>query len=59
MEKKQPLPVVGEDYNRGLKGISMSVGSFTTAKDYPPKKPSAKIRGTGAATKGTMFQGDQ
>jgi|TARA_R110000868_G_scaffold25436_6_gene99418 hypothetical protein len=59
MDKKQPLPMAGEDYNRGLKNISMSVGSFTTAKDYPPKKATAKIRGTGAATKGTMFQGDQ
>ncbi len=54
-----PLPEVGKDYNRGLKGLSMSVGSMTTCADYPPKKPSAKIRGTGAATKGTMFQGDQ
>jgi len=47
MDKKQPLPIAGEDYNRGLKNISMSVGSFTTAKDYPPKKATAKIRGTG------------
>jgi hypothetical protein len=59
MDKKQPLPMAGEDYNRGLKGISMTVGTLTTAKDYPPKQPTAKIRGTGAATKGTMFQGDQ
>jgi hypothetical protein len=59
MDKKQPLPVVGQDYHRGLKGVSMSVGNMTTCVDYPPKKPSAKIRGTGAAIKGTMFQGDQ
>jgi hypothetical protein len=59
MDTKKPLPIVGQDYNRGLKGVSMSVGNMTTCADYPPKKPSAKIRGTGAATKGTMFQGDQ
>ncbi len=59
MDKKAPLPLVGQDYNRGLKGVSMSVGNMTTCADYPPEKPTAKIRGTGAATKGTMFQGNQ
>lgn len=59
MDKKQSLPAAGEDYKRGLKGISMSVGSLTTAKDYPPKRATTKIRGTGAAIKGTMFQGDK
>lgn len=59
MDKKQTPPVVGNDYSRGLKGISMSVGSLTTKKDYPPKKATTKIRGTGAAIKGTMFQGDK
>ncbi len=57
--KKMPLPEAGKDYNRGLKGVSMSVGNMTTCADYPPKKPNAKTRGTGAAIKGTMFQGDQ
>jgi hypothetical protein len=57
--KKQPLPEAGKDYNRGLKGVSMSVGNMTTCQDYPPKKPNAKMRGAGAAIKGTMFQGDQ
>jgi len=38
-----------------LDTLDMSVGPFSkSAGDEPAKKPSIKIRGTGAATKGVM-----
>lgn len=56
--KTSKAPVVGGGSNReAINSLRMSVGNFTN-KDYPaPKTSGIKIRGTGAATKGTMARG--
>ena len=51
---KLPLQETGVEYTNKM---NMSVGNIST-KTYPPTKTSGiKVRGTGAATKGTMARG--
>jgi hypothetical protein len=41
----------------GLDTMRMSVGMYNNGPDKPTKTSGIKIRGTGAATKGTMARG--
>lgn len=56
--KKVASPDAGPANNKeALRRLNMSVGN-NSRDDYPPAKTSGiKIRGTGAATKGTMARG--
>ena len=56
--KKVPTVVVGEESAKEtMRKANVSVAN-TRSQDYPPTKTSGiKIRGTGAATKGTMARG--
>jgi hypothetical protein len=54
--KSVKSPAVGTT-PKGVGDIAMSVGNVR-AKDYPATKTSGiKVRGTGAATKGTLARG--
>jgi hypothetical protein len=56
--QKVKSPVVGEEANsKYLRDTAVIVGN-TRSQEYAPTKTSGiKIRGTGAATKGTMARG--
>jgi hypothetical protein len=56
--KKVASPVVGADNGpEAINAMRVSVGNVSS-KGYPaPKSSGVKIRGTGAATKGTMARG--
>lgn len=56
--KKPKMPKVGdESQQREFEKLAVSAGNMRTS-DYPKTKTSGiKIRGTGAATKGTMARG--
>lgn len=58
MMKAKPVQTPNAGVNpKGVDNVEMSVGSYR-AKDYaPPKTSGIKMRGTGAATKGTMSRG--
>ena len=51
--KPVPTPVVNADAPMPR----MVVGNIASAQTPPPKTSGIKIRGTGAATKGTMARG--
>lgn len=55
--KSVKVPQVGVSSGSALNDLCMSVGNVSS-KDYPaPKTSGIKIRGTGAATKGTTARG--
>lgn len=56
--KKPTMPKVGSESQKAeFNTRNMSAGNIRTG-DYPPVKTSGvKVRGTGAATKGTMARG--
>ena len=55
--KSIKVPQVGVSSGSALNDLCMSVGNIRS-KDYPaPKTSGIKIRGTGAATKGTTARG--
>lgn len=56
--KKPNMPKVGEEsQQRDFEKLSVSAGNMRTS-DYPKTKTSGiKMRGAGAATKGTMCRG--
>jgi len=55
--KSVKVPQVGVSSGSALNDLCMSVGNIRS-KDYPaPKTSGIKIRGTGAATKGTTARG--
>jgi hypothetical protein len=49
-------PGSGPDHSN-LDTVAMSVGAYTNKLDKPVKTSGIKMRGTGAATKGTMSRG--
>ena len=57
VKKVAPVVVGQADNQKTINELRMSVGNLTS-KPYPETKTSGiKIRGTGAATKGTMARG--
>jgi hypothetical protein len=57
VKKVAPVVVGQADNQKTINELRMSVGNLTS-KPYPePKTSGIKIRGTGAATKGTMARG--
>jgi len=56
--KNVPTPVVGQSQKPAGKEFVMSVGNVSSARNNKVNANGAiKIRGTGAATKGTMARG--
>ena len=49
-------PGSGPDHS-SVDTVAMSVGAYTNKLDKPVKTSGIKMRGTGAATKGTMSRG--
>jgi len=57
VKKVAPVVVGQADNQKTINELRMSVGNLTS-KPYPePKTSGIKVRGTGAATKGTMARG--
>jgi hypothetical protein len=57
VKKVAPVVVGQADNQKTINELRMSVGNLTS-KPYPePKTSGIKIRGTGAATKGTIARG--